>query len=240
MKKQILLLLMAACMSLTAMAQIEWLAKEYDFGSFKEAAGSVTGSVGFINRGSKATYIKTVRPSCGCTGAKFTTDMIEPGDTAVVSFTYNPAGRPGKFDKTVKVFIGDDAEMTVIRIKGTVIGSPETLESRYPHKVGALRLDSDTLLTGEIKRGNARHLFMNVYNESPDTIVPGWKSDDKALTVDLIPKEIAPGDIGTFSFYVRSSDEKRDGVIDYPVTIISDTRAPSPEEKTIHVKATIK
>ncbi|MDE6772243.1 MAG: DUF1573 domain-containing protein, partial [Muribaculaceae bacterium] len=149
--------LLAVMMTATAVAEIKWLEKTYNYGVIKEADGPATGSVRFVNNGPDATYISRVRPSCGCTGASYTQDMLQPGDTATITFTYNPAGRPGKFDKTVKVYVGKDSSLTSVRITGTVIGDDSTLESHFPIETGDLRTESVSFPVGEIKRGAHRH-----------------------------------------------------------------------------------
>ncbi len=201
------------------MGQVEWLSKEYNFGSFKEADGKVTGSVQLVNHGPEATFINRVRPSCGCTGASYPAAMIEPGDTVSISFTYNPAGRPGPFDKTIKVYMGPDNDLTVIRITGTVIGASSTLNTYFPKDCGSLRLENTLVPAGEIKRGSSRHLFLNVYNQSEDTITPSLKNHSDALGVDLTPRRLSPGEIGTLTFYLQTAKEPNDGPIDYPVVI---------------------
>lgn len=225
--------------SLPLKAELKWLAKEYDFGAFKEAEGPRTGTVRFVNLGPDTTYVRNVRPSCGCTDASYTKELIAPGDTAFVSFTYNPVGRPGPFEKTVKAYIGDDSRMTVIRISGTVIGAPETLQSSYPHVMGPLRLQSMRQSAGEMRKGTARHLFINAYNQSPDTIRPELTVTDKALEAELTPRAIAPGEIATFGFYIRTLDEDRMGPVDYDVKVRADAADPHAEQRIITLSAVI-
>ncbi len=235
---------LAACMCAlfgvaTVWAHVEWLETEYDYGTFREAAGPQKGSVRFVNRGPEATFISAVRPSCGCTAAAYTESMIQPGDTATVSFIYNPYGRPGRFDKTVKVFVGEEREMKIVKIRGTVIGEPETLKSTYPYTSGPLRLEKLTVPVGDITKGSSRHLFLNVYNQSEDTISPSWKNDNRAVEVELTPRRLAPGDIGTLGFYLRTPLAEEMGPVEYPVEIIADTADPHSERKTLSVTADI-
>ena len=213
--------------------RIEWLSKEYNFGAFREADGPVTGSVRFVNKGDAPTYINRVRPSCGCTGASYTTSMIEPGDTATVTFTYNPLGRPGGFDKTVRVYVGEDNDLTSIRITGTVLGSEATISTNYPVEIGDLRLENTLIAAGELKRGSARHLFLNIYNQGDRTISPTWIENSEALQVDLAPESISPGEVGTFSFYIRTVDEKHNGPFDYPVEIRADKNSKESVKVTV-------
>ncbi len=220
-------------------AKIEWLATEYDFGAFKEAGGPKTGSVQFINRGPKAIMINQVRPSCGCTGAEFTQGEIMPGDTATISFTYNPLGRPGRFDKTVKVYTGADNERTTIRIYGTVIGAPASLETSYPIEVGPLRLSEKIILAGDVNYGSARHLFFQGYNQSSDTIYPGWVNPARSLSLGISNRGVPPGDLVTFSIYFNSREGEMPGQISYPIEIIADTTISNSPKTTVEFRAKI-
>lgn len=209
-------------LSLPASAEVEWLSKEYDFGRIKEEDGAVSGSVRFVNKGTEATYINRVRPSCGCTGATFTTSMIEPGDTATISFTFNPHLRPGIIDKTIKVYTGPMNDMSVIHLTGTVMASRETLETGYPVECGPLRLENKILLVGELVKGVSRHVFLNVYNQGEKTIRPTWKKDEKGVKVSLVPEELGPGEIGTFSIKVDTGKMNKEGRFEIPLEIKPD------------------
>ena len=235
--RNILLVALGTPMSLAA--QIEWLATDYDFGIIKEAAGPKTGQVRFVNHGSAPTAINQVRPSCGCTGADFTHGEILPGDTATVSFTYDPKGRPGRFEKTVKVYTGEDNSRTVITIRGTVIGAPETLSSSYPIEAGPLRLSNRLLPAGDVRYGTSRHLFLQGYNQSADTIWPDWGHPARSLSLGISNKAVAPGDLVTFSIYFNSREEDAPGTIVYPIEIVADTHAVEKHSTTVEFRANV-
>lgn len=184
--------------------KIELMPGTYDFGVIMEKGGPRTGRVKLVNHGPDATFIRQVRPSCGCTDADYMPGEIAPGDTAWVSFTYNPKGRPGRFEKTVRVVLGDDRQRELITIKGTVLATPETIESKYPVDAGPLRLKEDKIFIPELRKGTARHYFITAYNLSPDTIAPRLVSDSEAVDVEMSSPLVAPGDLVTFSFYINS------------------------------------
>lgn len=223
-----LLTLLGAILPFDAAAKIKWLSTEYNFGTFKEADGPKTGHVEFVNEGPDATFISRVRPSCGCTGASYPHTMIEPGDTAKITFTYNPAGRPGKFNKTVKIYIGEDNELTVARILGTVIGEDSTLDYVFPKVAGPLRLENTVANANEIKRGASRHLFINLYNQGQDTITPEWNEIGEQLIIAVAPASIPPGEVGTVSFHLRTPYEERNGLVEYDVKLRPDKSIPTP------------
>lgn len=214
------LLLLAAAAG--AKGEVKWLEKEYNFGVIREADGKVTGEVSFVNNGSDATYINRVRPSCGCTGASYPHGMIEPGDTATISFTYNPQGRPGPFDKTVKVYMGAANDMTVIRIRGTVMGASATLDSQFPKECGSLRLENTLLTAGEMTRGKSRHFFINVYNQGDKTLKPTFGKTPKGLDADIKPRTLAPGETATVTLHLKTSDIAGNGPFELPVELFSD------------------
>ena len=236
---KIVFLIAAVLLPLMGRAQVEWLEDEYDYGTFREAAGPQKGSVRFVNKGTEPTFINSVRPSCGCTAAAYTESMIQPGDTATVSFIYNPYGRPGKFDKTVKVFLGQENRMKIVRIKGTVIGEPETLKTTYPYAVGPLRIEKTEVGVGEIRKGSSRHLFVNVYNQSEDSISPQLSGNPRAVEVELTPSRLAPGDIGTLGFYLRTPLAEELGPVDYTIMLTADKDDPHSEQRELKLTANI-
>lgn len=211
---------LSAISATEAAAEVVWLEKEYDFGLMKEEAGPRTGSVRLVNTGPEEIVITGARPSCGCTAVAYPEDPIAPGDTVKFSFTYNPIGRPGKFAKSIRVYIGD-YDMATIRIRGNVLGTPESLSSLYPIEAGALRLSSDTMSGGDVTYGATRHFFLNGYNQSSDTIRPTWRCDDPSLSISSSAEEAGPGDIITFSFYFNSRQKQDMGPVSIPVTIFS-------------------
>ncbi|MCM1291182.1 MAG: DUF1573 domain-containing protein [Prevotella sp.] len=198
-------------------AEVKWLSESYDFGTFLEANGPKTGSVKFVNIGPDHTIINSVRPSCGCTGETHTEDIINPGDTAVINFTYNPVGRPGRFEKTVRVYYGEENALKTIPIRGTVIGTPETLKYDYPVEAGGLRLSEPRIKAGGITYGKSRNLFLKGYNQSNDTISPVWECDNPALSIGISTPQVLPGDVVSFSLYFNSREIREPGPVSIPI-----------------------
>lgn len=238
MRKLAATVLSVCCVSVSV-ADVEWLSAEYDFGVIKEAAGPRTGQVRFVNHGPGVVAVNDVRPSCGCTGADYTRGEIMPGDTATVSFTYDPKGRPGRFEKTVKVYVGPDNEKSVITMRGTVIGAPSTLMSRYPYEAGPLRLSDKTLLAGDVRYGTARHMLVQGYNQSSDTIRPAWRHTAGSISIGASQPAVGPGDLVTFSIYFNTRDGEEPGDVDYPITFIADSGAPEEQTFTVSFRARV-
>ena len=124
--KSILLFVFASVLSLGLFAQqsgptISWTKTVHDFGIFEEEAGLQTYKFEFVNTGNEPLYITNVRASCGCTATDYSKEPLKPGEKGFVSASYNPAGRPGKFNKSITVTTNEFQPTSVIRITGEVI-----------------------------------------------------------------------------------------------------------------------
>lgn len=215
--------------SLDAKGEIVWLEKEYDFGLMKEENGPATGEARFVNRGSDPVVITGARPSCGCTGVEYSELPVAPGDTATIRFTYDPDGRPGKFEKSIKVYIGEN-DTYRIKISGNVLGTSESLSLFYPYESGPLRLSELILNAGELAKGATRSLYLKCYNQSLDSITPKVMKKSDAIVVKSSEPRMGPGDVAAFAIFFDSSKVDEVGVTEIPFTIISDCRkADSPE-----------
>lgn len=206
-------------------AQIRWLEQDYDFGVWKETTGPRTGRSRFVNAGREPISILDVRPSCGCTSATYTTTPIAPGDTATVTFTYDPTRRPGRFEKTVKVYLSDGTRRT-IGISGSVIGEPESLRLLYPLSDGNLYMTPMEVPQSPVIHGRSTSYFVSVYNAGPDSVSPVAVSPSPGLRVERKDQKIGPGDFTTFGIYF---DTRRHGVYgptEVPVKFMLDEKHP--------------
>lgn len=142
--KKILLTLFSAVIATFAFAQpkIQFDQTTYDFGQIHEENGKVTARFNFTNVGTEDLILKSVRPGCGCTAANYTKTAIAPGQQGFIDATYNPSGRPGTFNKNIKVTT-NEPEMLVekptphmIFIKGKVTPRPKTAFERDGYTYG--------------------------------------------------------------------------------------------------------
>ena len=60
-----------------------------------------------------------MQASCGCTTPDWSKEPIAPGKKGFVKASYNPAGRPGNFNKSVTVTSNQGTQ--VLYIKGQVV-----------------------------------------------------------------------------------------------------------------------
>ncbi len=183
-----------------------WLETTYDFGAFDEDMGNVSTTFRLVNDGDEPLSILSAHASCGCTAPTYDRAPIAPGDTAVMTVTYNPFARPGKFDKKVKVRTSDAANPnSVLTIKGVVIGSANTLRAHFPVEVGKLKLRNAALNFGEITKGRTKTSFLDGYNHSADTIRPVVIGLPPYIDVNIAPAEVPPGQQTTFTFFYNTA-----------------------------------
>ena len=101
-------------------AQITATETEFDFGTIKEVDGPVSHTFTIKNTGTAPLVLTRVVASCGCTKPEFETAPIAPGKSTTIKVTYNPAGRPGQFVKTISVYSNGKDGSYILRIKGIV------------------------------------------------------------------------------------------------------------------------
>ncbi len=97
--------------------------KVYDFGSVPEKGGPVSHDFTFVNRGDGNYLILDAKADCGCTRPQFPEDPIGPGKKGKVKVTYNPIGRPGPFEKVVRLNTNGKPRKVYLKIRGTVTRS---------------------------------------------------------------------------------------------------------------------
>lgn len=192
-------------LAVSAQPQVKWLQNVHDFGAFDEDMGPVTSTFRLVNTGTEPLVIVAARATCGCTVPSYTHDPIAPGDTANVEVTYNPAGRPGKFDKRVKIETNTLPAQSIITIKGVVIGATQTLRAHYPIEVGKLKLRNTAIPFGEIYKGRTKTAFLDAYNQSEDTIRPVIEGLPEYIEVNIAPKAVPPGEQLTLTFFYNSA-----------------------------------
>ncbi|MDR3651632.1 MAG: DUF1573 domain-containing protein [Paludibacter sp.] len=125
-------LLLCFVLPVVAMAQkpvISFDVKTHDFGKINEKDGKATFVFEFTNHGDAPLVISRVQASCGCTTPTWTKEPVEADKKGLITVTYNTAGRPGMFTKTITVYTNGTQEQVVLIIKGEVIPIPKQPET---------------------------------------------------------------------------------------------------------------
>lgn len=160
-----------------------------------------------VNTSPRPLTILNARATCGCTSPKFASEPVAPGDTALLTVSYDPAGRPGRFDKKIYVDTDGQPRRSTLHIVGSVIATPATVARKYPVEAGPLRLKQTMLPFGEMHRQEVKSTYIEAYNVTTDTVGPKLEGLPDYIHVMVSPKRIPPGEQAVISatFYGRES-----------------------------------
>jgi len=195
----------AVAMPLLAGPEVVWLETVHDFGAFDESLGTVECVVKGVNTGDEPLVILSARANCGCTTPRYSREPVAPGDTVALAIGYNAVGRPGRFSKNVVVNTNATRSRTTLTIRGTVIGTSNTLRGRYPVAAGGLRLKSDKLIFGEITDNTIGSQYVEGYNASKDSIRIEAIGVPESLSLTLTPPVVPPGELFVLSALIDGS-----------------------------------
>ena len=187
--------------SMMAQPVASWNETTHDFGTFHESAGKQTCQFVVTNTGDSTMVITQVKSTCGCTVASHPTEPIAPGTSDVIDITFSPTGRPGPFEKGVWVYTNTTPNRTRLAIKGTVVGSPESVSRYFPVGAGDLQFTNLVMAAGEVKKGLLRNNSITAYNSGADTLVITFDNNTSHITPHAVPDTVAPGSISTMTFF---------------------------------------
>lgn len=237
------LLLAGAAFNLVAQPQATWLERKHDFGVFHEKDGKVRCQMRVTNTGSAPLLIVKAQAGCGCTGIDYPKAPIMPGDTATVSLSYNPSGRPGQFTKQVIIFTNTDIKRTILEITGNVIPTDATLDKQYPIKAGNLRISQRDIPFGELVKGKSSTQYLSAYNASTDTLLVSVTGAKQHIRPAVVPDTVPPARVTALTVHYASRYAPLWGLNVDTLTMESRPLSPSSAEDKgsadIHVMAQV-
>lgn len=210
----------ASMLAASAAPGIYWIEKVHNFGAFDEDEGLVTCTFRFVNSGDEPLLIVGARASCGCTQPSYPDEAVAPGDTSMISVTYDPSGRPGRFSKYIYVDSNAPSKRDKLLIEGVVIGSSATVSARYPVEFGPMKLRNGTIMFGQVAKPHIKTVFLEGYNRSLDTIRPSVAEHPKCVEVNFEPAAAGPGEQVSLICYFHSSDTKLYGFVEDSLGIV--------------------
>lgn len=216
----ILAVALASVLAASAGAEVRWLSTTHNFGAFHEDDGTVECTFRYVNVGDAPLHITAARTSCGCTLPHYTREDVAPGDTAEVTVSYDPTGRPGRFSKNVYVETNTDPARTTLAVSGVVIGAPTTVAQRYPADFGpVMRFSRGAIMAGDVARGRMKTVFLEMYNAGTDTLRPAVVGTPAFIDAEWLPAEVAPGEQASLVCHVRTGLCKEWGLVADSVVI---------------------
>ena len=243
--KKILSTLSMALVAVAVLAQqpvITFEKTEHDFGKINEADGRVSVQFQFTNEGMAPLVLSNVRASCGCTTPTWTKEPVEPGQTGSITVTYNPNGRPGRFQKTVTITSNASEPTKKVYIKGEVIPKTAKPVNKFPIAVGEIGMKSKVLDLGAIKKGDTKSGELEYSNTSnADHRIALFTNPQHPYLISQVTLETAkPTEIGKFIFAIDSKATKLYGpVVEEAYVILDDAKLDKSETWKLIVKADI-
>ena len=169
---------------------------QHDFGVFREKAGRQTFNFIITNTGNQPLVIQKVTASCGCTTPEWTRQPIAPGGQGKVTAIYDPANRPGVFDKTLTVYTNTKPASTTLTIKGEVTPREKTVEELFTFPVGAVRFESNNLAFTNVRKTEMKNKEMQIINTSAAPVKVEFDILPAHLTLKAEPETLKPGQKG--------------------------------------------
>lgn len=107
-------------------AKIDFKNTSHDFGNIPQRGGRVTCEYKFTNTGDAPLVIISVsNGGCGCTKPTFPQQPIKPGESGVISITFDPTGRRGELNRTVQVKTNASKKTKKLKFTGVVVPPAE-------------------------------------------------------------------------------------------------------------------
>ncbi|MCR5696155.1 MAG: DUF1573 domain-containing protein [Marinilabiliaceae bacterium] len=196
MKNTLLIIsLVLLCSSVFAQKPVMTFDKTvHEFGDIQEVDGKATTVFTYTNTGKTPLVVHDVKTSCGCTTPEWTQTPVQPGATGTIKVAYNPAGRPGSFNKTITIQSNASQPTMQLRIVGNVIQKPKTMEDNFPVNYdNKLRLSDSHLAFTKIAPDEVKLAEVKVINVSEAPVSPQFINVPAHVTIASIPETIAPG-----------------------------------------------
>ena len=200
----IILLWMAACTMGHAQAKATFDKDMHDFGVvlWKHPA---TATFQVKNDGDKPLVISNVTTSCGCTVADWTKTPIAPGETGVVTSTFD-AKALGHFYKDVGVYCNASDKPIYLTLRGEVSADPKNYTLTHPYEIGPIRLDKNVIEFDDANKGEKPTLDLLVANTSSEVYTPVLMHLPPYLSAEALPERI--GRKGTGKIRVTLDTDK--------------------------------
>jgi hypothetical protein len=240
-------ILSTLCMALTAVAMmaqqpvITFEKTEHDFGKINEADGRVSVVFNFKNEGMAPLVLSNVRASCGCTTPTWTKEPVEPGQTGSITVTYNPNGRPGRFQKTVTITSNATDATKRVYIKGEVIPKSAKPENKYKVAVGVLSMKDKTVDMGIIKKGDMGKGELEYANLTKENhhVELATNAADAYLINQVTLADIEAGKEGKFVFAIDTKAPKLYGPVEAYAYVVIDGKKEIDEAHKLTIKANV-
>ena len=165
-----------------------------DFGHINENDGIATRTFTITNTSTEDITISEIVSTCDCTVADYKDLRIAANESFEVKVKYNPLNRPGRFDRTLFIFVEGYDIPFEIGVMGRVTPRERTVEEIYLYNMGhGLRLDNTFAGFTYIEHGKHYEERIALYNCSERTMRLRLKHIERSGAIKVeYPTRIAP------------------------------------------------
>lgn len=182
------ILLMAVVLGLQAQPKASFDKTTHEFGPVLWK-NPVTATFKITNQGDKPLVIANVTTSCGCTVAEWTKAPIAPGQTGVVSSTFD-AKTLGRFHKSIGIYCNAADKPFYLSIRGEVTADPQNYTFTHPYQIGAIRLDKEEIEFEDANKGEKPTVELMVANTSDKVYTPVLMHLPPYLSAVVTPEKL--------------------------------------------------
>ena len=169
-----------------AAAELSVVETNYDFGSVAQGK-KVPHDFVIKNSGDAPLQIKDLSVSCGCTAAKPSSSLIQPGESAKIQVVFDSTNFFGKVQKSVTVVTNaGKAPRVVLNLEGTVVEE--------------FQVTPRQLSLGPVKAGVAKQVSLTVTNRGGNSarlLSVSSNSSTLQIKATIRKGELKPGETGT-------------------------------------------
>ncbi len=189
-------------------------AKEaHEFGTVVEGKVA-THDFEFTNEGNAPIIISNVTASCGSTTPFWTHEPVLPGKKGKIAASYNSAGRPGPFTKTITVTSNATNATLVLTIRGTVNPKPTATPDELA-KSPSMKLQTDEHHFGKLEKGQTVTKTVSFTNTGKsDLAIKSVFSACGCVTYKASKPAVKPGEQATLElrYTPRTLDQQNERV----------------------------
>lgn len=215
--------------SASAQGRLAFEAEALDLGRIAEADGPVERTFRFTNAGDQPLQLTSVEAACGCTTPSWTDGAVAPGEEGSIRVAYDPAGRPGDFEKAVFVVAeGAEPEALTLRIVGIV--RPELADDGV--RIGSLAFDRTEADAGEAPAGEPLQTAFQFANAGTAPVRIERVEAPEGVEVASPPRPIFPDGLGGLFVSVADPASLAEGdAVAFPIVL----HTTDPDEPTKRV-----
>ena len=160
-----------------------------------EDDGVQTFTYPFVNVGEDTLQIRNLVAACSCITAFCPRMTVAPGEDSEIIVKYNPKGHPGRFERRIMVYAGQDEEPTAILRLYVEVDRGGDFSGLYPIAMGNIRVRRNEVSFHSGRKAVERCPFVNVSGKV-FTLTCDTPLLPVCLSVRTEPEVLQPGQEG--------------------------------------------